>query len=45
MRAGAKELWDEQMFEFDASHKLNWISVRGFGCVQFMVPEKPEASP
>ena len=29
MRAGAKELCDEQMFEFGASHKQNWISISG----------------
>jgi hypothetical protein len=27
------------MFEFSASHKQNWISIKGLGCVHFMVPQ------
>jgi len=44
-RVGAKELWDEQMFEFGASHKQNWTSIKRFGRVRFTVPQMPKTLP
>jgi hypothetical protein len=38
VRAEAKQLCDEKIFEFGASHEAKNISLKRFGSIQFMVP-------